>query len=167
MDNGLTEYVLWLKLPSTEETFYLFFVFVFFTSRKGLVIRREEKAGKMVWLREENAAGEWLVWYSQEEPCWRLGETGLSCADSVLITLSQVMIWCLEIKIKFEKSVVRPLWMSEGLLYMSETKIHNLMLLPVVAQCHIAVTPLILTQMSGWAAASIRVKYVWHDSVKK
>lgn len=113
MDNGLTEYVLWLKLPSTEETFYLFPPPP--TSRKGLVIRREEKAGKMVWLREENGPGDWIVWYSQEELCWRLGETGLSCADTVLITLSQVMIWWLEIKIKFEKSIVRPLWMSEGL----------------------------------------------------
>lgn len=43
-------------------------------------------------------------------------------------------------KDKTEKSVVRPLWTGEGLCVRKQ--MHNSVHLPVVAQCHIAVTPL-------------------------
>ena len=75
--------------------------------------------------RGKNGAGKCL-----KEPCWRLSETGLSWADTRLITQGQVMIWGLKMKIKLKNLLLGH--------YGRVKDFYNFMHLPVVAQCHIA-----------------------------
>lgn len=121
-----------------------FFFFRLFTSHKGL--EKERKArGEILWLGEENVAGKWSVWYTEGGPCWRLSETGLSWADTGLITLGQVMIWCFETKIKPKNQLFDHCRRARA---SCSIQIYNRVHVWVVARCHVAVAPLLTVTLA-------------------